>query len=380
MSTIAIVTVAAGGNVPPAISIGRELIADGHRVHVLGQEDQRVRFETAGFEFTPVASLEFWGDRRTKSSVLETVRHAARLAAGRDLRQEVAEKLALVAPRAVLIDALMPIAVLAAQDAGVPSAVLFHTYYKYWVSNLHAGPVGWLARARGVNMRRTWESADAQLVTSESDFDPAARDLDLSRRPIWVGATTSGTASAPPSGTPLVLVSLSSTWMPGQTDTYQRIITALGGLPVRGLVTLGGVAPDRVLTVPANVEVRDFARHDEIMPTASLVVGHGGHATTFTALAHGKPLLILPMHPLMDQPMVGASVVDAGVGLMLKRTATSDEITSAVERLLADTAIAQSARAIGNRLRETRAARAAADRLLELGSTGRAEQPQQANH
>ena len=52
MSTITIVTVAGGGNVPPAEAIARELIARGHGVHVLGQEHQRSLFEAVGADFT----------------------------------------------------------------------------------------------------------------------------------------------------------------------------------------------------------------------------------------------------------------------------------------------------------------------------------------
>ena len=47
------------------------------------------------------------------------------------------------------------------------------------------------------------------------------------------------------------------------------------------------------------------SQHDEIMPSASLVVGHGGHSTTRRALAHGVPLLIVPIHRILDQPMIG---------------------------------------------------------------------------
>jgi UDP:flavonoid glycosyltransferase YjiC (YdhE family) len=165
---------------------------------------------------------------------------------------------------------------------------------------------------------------------------------------------------------PLILVSLSSTWFPGQTDAYQNIITALGALPVRGLVTLGGVTQDRPFHVPANVEVRDYADHAEILPTVSLVVGHGGHATTFSTLAHSKPLVMLPMHPLLDQPMVAASVVDAGAGLMLKRTASSEQIAHAIGTALASAEMTPAAEAIGAHLRTTDAAGAAANQLLAL--------------
>ena len=367
MSTIAIITVAAGGNVPPAIMIGRELVARGHRVHMLGQESQRTRLAAAGFDFIALRSLEFWGDRRNEEPAPATADDVVRLASSRDIRNEAGDILTRLAPDAVLVDVLMATAILGAHDAGLATAVLFHTYYEFWLDGYH-GRIGPLARLRGVDVRRTWESADAQLVTCEADFDPAARTRNLAHRPTWVGAIVAGTASAPAQGPPLVLVSLSSTWVAGQTDAYQRIITALGTLPVRGLVTLGGVTPDRELTVPANVEVRDYARHDEVMPGVSLVVGHGGHATTFTALAHGKPLLILPMHPMLDQGMVGASMVEAGAGLMLERTASSEQIATAIRSVLADPRIAKSTQAIGARLRASDAAGAAATCLLELPS------------
>ena len=97
------------------------------------------------------------------------------------------------------------------------------------------------------------------------------------------------------------------------------------------------------------------------MPGVSLVVGHGGHATTFTALAHGKPLLILPMHPMLDQAMVGASVVEAGAGLMLERSASSEQIATAIRSVLADPRIARSTRAIGDRLRASDASGCGSD-------------------
>ena len=262
MSTIAIITVAAGGDVPPAISTGANswrAVTDG----MLGQESQRTRLAAAGFDFTALRSLEFWGDRRREAPGPATADDVVLLASSNDIRHEASGILARLAPDAVLVDVLMATAILGAHDAGLATAVLFHTYYEFWLDGYH-GRIGPLARQRGVDVRKAWESADAQLVTCEADFDPATRNRNLAHRPTWVGAIVAGTAPAPAQEPPLVLVSLSSTWVAGQTDAYQRIITALGTLPVRGLVTLGGVTPDRELTVPANVEVRDYTDHDEV--------------------------------------------------------------------------------------------------------------------
>lgn len=70
-------------------------------------------------------------------------------------------------------------------------------------------------------------------------------------------------------------------------------------------------------------------------PRASLVIGHGGHSTTFRALAHGVPVLAMPMHPLLDQPMIADALERAGLGLHLPRRAGSDRIAAAVTTLLA---------------------------------------------
>ena len=201
MSTIAIITVAAGGNVPPARSIGHALKDRGHEVHLFGQEQQRARFEAEGFAFTALASLQFWGERRTATTVPAAVSSAARLAASREIRAEVRATLARLHPDVVLVDALMASAILGSREAGLPTAVLFHTYYEYWMRGLHPGPVGWLSRARGVNMRQAWESADAQLVVCEADFDPASRRQHSANGPVWVGAMSTGAQPTTVDGT-----------------------------------------------------------------------------------------------------------------------------------------------------------------------------------
>jgi UDP:flavonoid glycosyltransferase YjiC (YdhE family) len=82
--------------------------------------------------------------------------------------------------------------------------------------------------------------------------------------------------------------------------------------------------------------VHQYLPHDDIMPSASLVIGHGGHSTTMRALAHGIPLLILPMHRILDQPMIGKAVAAVGAGRVLPKTASAEEIRSAVKLLLQD--------------------------------------------
>ncbi|MFC5788229.1 glycosyltransferase [Agromyces tardus] len=370
MSTFAVVTAAAGGNMPPALAIGSALARRGNELHVLGQERQRAAVESAGLAFTPLASLEFY-DSRVRRSVPDAIAQAARLAADRELEREVADHVRVLGADAALVDCLLASSLRGARRAGVPAAVLFHTFLEFWERSYRRGPVGILARMRGVDPLAEWNAAEGRIVASLRTLDPAGSREGEGERPAasWVGAIEHGVAAAPDAGRPpLVMVSLSTTWFPGQTEAYQRIVTALGSLPVRGVVTLGGLTPDRELVVPPNVEVLDFASHDELLPRASLVIGHGGHSTTFRALAHGLPVIAVPMHPMLDQPMVADAIAGAGVGVHLHRRSSSDRFAAAVTALLADDELRGRAARFGAELRATDAAATAADALERVAA------------
>ncbi len=123
------------------------------------------------------------------------------------------------------------------------------------------------------------------------------------------------------------------------------------------------------LAPPSNVSVLAFADHNAILPTVDLLVTHGGHSTTMKAVANGVPCLVIPMHPLMDQPMVGAAIRDAGIGLTLKKSATSEAIGAAVATILGDSRFRTAALDAAHRQGSVGGATTAADvleRLLEV--------------
>lgn len=371
MSTITVVTVDAGGNVPPALRIADELSRRGHRIEVLGHRRQADAVAGAGHAFRALDSLDFWHSA-VRRSVPVAIGQAARLAADRDLEREVREAVSGSGSDAALVDSLMASCVRGAQAAGAPAAVLFHTFLDFWERSYRRGPAGVAARLRGTDPLAGWAHAAARIVVSDVALDPAsARRTPLARSAEWVGAIEPGEPATPDAAAPpLVVVSLSTTWFPGQTDAYQRIATALGALPVRGLITLGGLAPDRDLRLPPNVELRERADHDAVFPEASLLIGHGGHSTAFRALAHGLPALLMPMHPLLDQPMVARSIERAGAGRTVGRTASPERIAAAVTALLADDRVRAEAGTLGDRIRATDAAGAAADTVERLARAG----------
>src|SRR3954468_17808124 len=78
-------------------------------------------------------------------------------------------------------------------------------------------------------------------------------------------------------------------------DLFGTVIGELAAEPIQLVVTVGrNQAPAALLPQPANVRVERFIPQADLLPTCSVVVHHGGAGTTFGALAHGIPQVIVP--------------------------------------------------------------------------------------
>jgi UDP:flavonoid glycosyltransferase YjiC (YdhE family) len=364
MARILVVTWDGGGNVPPMLGIAGELQRRSHQVRVVGHPQQRNVVVSAGLMFVDYRHARPWSPTVAATGVRFLLRFLFDVITdpgpGKDVRDELARDPVDLA----LVDSMILAGLRAAERAGVPTVVLMHTLHRYHTHQWSRGPVGVVAAMRGMRPGRLWNSADRVLVATDSALDPSAQGR-LPANVRYTGVVQTPIRLGTPEEKPLVLVSLSTIFFEGQEETLQAILDALGGLPIRGVVTSGAVAP-AALRAPANMEVHQYLPHDEIMPSASLVVGHGGHSTTMRALAHGVPLLMLPMHRLIDQQMIGEAVANAGAGRVLPKTASADEIRSAVRSLLQDPSFRYAAGAISTRLRSCNGAIAAADEIEGL--------------
>ena len=167
-----------------------------------------------------------------------------------------------------------------------------------------------------------------------------------------------------------MLVSLSTFRFPGMTQCLQTILDACAELEARVVVTTGPAVDPAALRAPANAEVHRFVPHAELMPRTSLVIGHGGHGTTMQALAHGLPMVLMPMHPMLDQPMVARSVERAGAGRVVRKKATADELRPVIASLLTDGPHRAAAARLGAEIRALPGASGAAGRIEGLLSNG----------
>ncbi|MDQ0679619.1 UDP:flavonoid glycosyltransferase YjiC (YdhE family) [Arthrobacter pascens] len=143
----------------------------------------------------------------------------------------------------------------------------------------------------------------------------------------------------------------------------QKALDAVAGLPLDVVLTTGPAIDPAALRAPPNATVHGYLPHREVMPECVAVVGHGGHATTMLALAHGLPLVIAPMHPLLDQRMVGQAVQDAGAGLLINASASTDGIAGAVGEVVNSATFRAAAATAGQRLRGADGARTGAGLL-----------------
>lgn len=356
MGRILIVTWNGGGNVPPALGIGAELTRRGHRVRVLGHAQQRDTIASAGLDFT--AYSRDWDP---------LVRRAATRAAfaylglfsdpgpGVEVRAELARHPADL----VVVDAMSLGALRGALRAGVRTAVLVHTFHSYLIRSWASGPVGLAATLRGLRPGPLWNAADRVLVATDRELDPTG---PLPPNVRHTGAVQPAPRPVARDAEPFVLVSLSTIFYERQAQALELSLRALRDLGISAVVATGAVDPAS-LSAHAGVRLHRHVSHADLMPRASLLIGHGGHATTMYALAHDLPVLVLPLDPYLDQGMIGAQVAAAGAGRVLSPSAAPEEIRDAVHTLLADGPHRTAAATIGARIRATDGARRAVDEI-----------------
>ncbi len=356
MTDYLLATWSGGGNVPPTLAIAAELVRRGDTVRVIGHDDQRVAVEAAGLRFEPYPTGRQWsGSTGSNPVAMFRVFHDTGLGA------DVVASITRESVDAVIVDCMLLGVLKAVQQTGTPTAVIAHSFMSFWHRWRRNPLTAFFSAQLGARADRLWNAAATTVVTALPELDTAYSSDEPNT--TWVGPVVP--AESAPSAGEAVLVSLSTINLPGQRAVLQRAIDAVAtqGLPL--IVTTGPAINAADLRLPAGAEVHAFLPHPEAMRRARLVIGHGGHGTTMTALAHDLPLVMIPLHPMIDQPMVAAAVERAGAGIALKKSASSAEIARAVQRLLDEPQHRAGASRLGVDIRASHAAAAAADRIAQ---------------
>jgi UDP:flavonoid glycosyltransferase YjiC (YdhE family) len=357
----------AGGNVPPALAVARALHERGAAVTVLAPPALASRVVEAGLSFAAFRTGRFY-DPREQRSTLRSLRDVLGAAGDRGTGADAVAVAGEVGADVVVVDFLLAGALMVLARSGLPLVSLVHTPDRF-ASAMPRSLVGGLLRLQGVDLAKVQASVDRRLVVSRPDLDRIGLAPERSRQVgvVWEGVPQPAVPAVPDR----ILVSLSTTAFPGQHQTLQKVLDGLSALPVEVVATTGPTMDPAGFSPPANATVHRWLDHAAVLPSASLVVGHGGWSTTTRALSYGVPVLVIPSHPMLDQPLVGRAVAEAGVGDVLGRRSSADTIAGAVRRLLSSAAVRAAAARMGEDIRRRDGAQVAAD-LVEDASRRRA--------
>jgi MGT family glycosyltransferase len=205
-----------------------------------------------------------------------------------------------------------------------------------------------------------------------SPFPPSFRDPEcplppntLSIRSSAVDRAAAGDAAPwPPHrpDRPNVYFTLGTVFNEESGDLFARVLSGLRELPISVVVTVGpGLDEDVVGRQPENIHVERYIPQSVVLPHCDLMINHGGSGSVIGSLAHGVPMVVLPMGA--DQPLNAARCEELGVGIVLDAVrATPDSVADAVTTVLDDSAY----RVAAERIRDEIAALPGAEAAVPL--------------
>jgi MGT family glycosyltransferase len=186
----------------------------------------------------------------------------------------------------------------------------------------------------------TWQRLDSSVRTTDASFE--------------VPDNLRGGEGA------LIYLSLGSLGS-ADVDLMKRLVEVLGRTRHRFIVSKGPLAD--TYDLPANMWGAQQVPQTNVLPLVDLVITHGGNNTTTECFHFGKPMIVLPL--FWDQYDNAQRVHETGFGVRLPTYSfADDELTGAIEQLLADGALRARMDAIGADVRTRSGVVRAAD-LLE---------------
>ena len=115
---------------------------------------------------------------------------------------------------------------------------------------------------------------------------------------------------------PAVFFSLGTVFHVESGDLFDRVVAGLRDLPIDLLVAVGDeIDPAELGPQPPNVHIERFLLPSQVLPRCAAVVSHGGSGSVIGALAHGLPMVLLPLGA--DQPLNAARCEALGIAQVL---------------------------------------------------------------
>lgn len=377
----------AGNTVSPALSLAAELVKRGHQVRVLADPPVEASARSAGCTFAPWDEAPHFNSRGEQTAMIaaleadnpyrafRAVKDYAGKAMSSRFARDVVSAVRDFPVDAILADAL-PGILIGAQATRRPTAALVAQTYARPTPGLPLLGIGWspkhsyLGNARDRLVPRLasrlltptlprlntvvegyellpldhvfelFDRCNRVLVMTSPSFDFSARQLPENVRyvgpqlddPDWAAKAKWPRQESPGQGTePLILVATDPTYQ-DHTDLLQRIIEALGTLPVKAVLTTGPEVDPAEIQAGPNVEVLQVAPHTRVLREAAAVVTNAGHGTVLKSLAVGVPLVCIPMG--RDQKDNTVRVLRLGAGVRLSKQSAPAQIAAAISEVL----------------------------------------------
>jgi MGT family glycosyltransferase len=339
------VTSDAGGNVAPTLALARGLVGRGHAVGIISQGSLRPAAERSGCAFRALRSELDWDTMKARA-IEDDMSFFSALCGGFEVAEDVVTELERDPTDLVVVDCMLSHALPAAEASGSPTAGLFHLALRSFVES--PDPSGWEEEFELLNATRSrlglpmlprerpltelWRRPARVLALVPREFDyPVPEGLANVRHvgPVF-DEDVGGEWDLPfprSDPEPLVLITFSSTYMHHE-KVLERVAEAVASLPVRSVLSLAGALEPDEIQVPDGIEVRDRVSFPAVLPRTALVVSHGGLTTVMASLAHGVPMVCLPLG--REQPLNAERVVACGAGLTLSAEATTDDIRASI--------------------------------------------------
>ncbi len=401
-----------GGNVPPVLGVASRLIKRGHRVRILAEPCLQKSIENIGACYIPFTkhftrtdrSLDIIKDFQAKPLTIPSVENIL-IEPALDVAKETLAELNKEHTDVLVADFMMLGSLLAAEVKHIKRVALFHMPEYLPGSGRPPGGFGLLpsptliGQCRDLlltalfnrvlnqylpklndtrtalslkpyqNLTDTYHEADLRLIQTckafDAPIDPAPKNVryvgPVLDDPDWSEAEAFSWPQNDPR--PLVLVSLSSTFQ-NQSTSLQRIIDAVKSLDVLCLVTLGPAMEKERFRVSDNVILLPAMPHNKILPHVKVVVTHAGHGTVMRTLAHGLPLVCMPMG--RDQLDNATLVSHHGAGIKLSTRARPKKISKAISQLIYNPEFKKNAQRLQHNILEDAKADLAINYLEEL--------------
>jgi MGT family glycosyltransferase len=147
-------------------------------------------------------------------------------------------------------------------------------------------------------------------------------------------------------------------------ELMRRLVDVLSRTGHRYIVSKGPRAEE--FDLAGNMWGEARVPQTSIIPEVDLVITHGGNNTVTESLHFGKPMVVLPL--FWDQYDNAQRMHELGYGVRLATYDFSDdELTGAVDGLLADETLRSSLGALGDRIRDAGGVSHAADLIEAVG-------------